>query len=193
MEQNINTRTEFQPVNKNKEKLKYAIKHGLMLAGSLILFDLIMYIFDLSGLGMFFGFFVLLVSLALYFSFFIGGGRKYRNQLHNGYINYSRAFVFCLSMAVVMVIVLTIYYFLFYYFFDPERATNEAQKAIEVISENQYIPDDEKENIIGKMLENTKPVNIMVRSLINNTITSVILAAISALFVRRKEKITEVL
>jgi hypothetical protein len=179
-------------MNSNKDFLKSALYYGLLMAGAFMLIDLLLYVFDLSGLGIMFGLLVLLIIVAMYFVFFIKGGRKYRNQYMGGYMNYGKAFLFCLIMVGVYVLLMLVYNFLFYIFFDPQRAINEMQKAAEMIQENSYIPDDQKEIQIKKILDNGTGLNIVLRNFMSNTITGLVLGAISALFIRKKEKISEV-
>jgi hypothetical protein len=192
MEKNNETAIENKPVTHTKELFKNALFYGLMLAGAMILLDLLSYTFDFSSLGMFFGFFMLILIFAIYIGFFVWAGRTYRNKFYNGYISYSKAFVFCLLMAVVSVLVLALYNYLFYSFFDPERAANEANKAIAMIEENSYIPDEKKEEVIQGMMEKMTTASIVTSTLIRSFILSVILGAISALFIRKKEKINDI-
>jgi len=192
MEINNETSIENKPVSHTKELFKNILFYGLMLAGAMILLDLLSYTFDFSGLGMFFGIFMLMLILAIYIGFFIWAGRTYRNKFYNGYINYGNAFVFCLLMAVVSVLVLTLYNYLFYSFFDPERASNEANKAIEMIQENSYIPDEKKEEVIQGMMEKMTTAKIVTSTLLRSFVLSVILGAIAALFIRKKEKINDI-
>lgn len=96
-------------------------------------------------------------------------------------------------MAIVSTLILTLYYYLFYNFFDPERAINEGQRAMEMIAQNDNIPDEQKEEIMQSLLDKAETNNIVVRSLISNSIFSVFVGAISALFVRKKEKINDVI
>jgi hypothetical protein len=179
-------------MNANKDFFKSALYFGLLMAGAFMLTDLLFYVFDFSGMGMIFGFLVLLIILALYFVFFIWGGRSYRNKFMGGYMTYGKAFLFCLIMAALYVVLMFVYNFLFYTIFDPQRAINEMQKAAEMIQENSYIPEDQKEIQIRKILENGTGFNIVLRNLMSNIITGLVLGAISALFIRRKEKISEV-
>lgn len=109
-----------------------------------------------------------------------------------GYINYGKALMFCLIMVAIYVVLMFIYNFLFYNFFDPERAITEMQKAAEMIQENSYIPDDQKEIQIKKIMENSTAMSMVIRNLLSNAITGIVLAAISSLFIRKKEKISEV-
>jgi len=95
-------------------------------------------------------------------------------------------------MAIVCTIMISLYYYVFYAFFDPERALNEAQKAAEIISENSSIPDESKEVYIQKILDSTDPVSKLTGSLQNNAIFSIVMGAIAALFIRKKEKISDV-
>lgn len=192
MEINNEIVVENKSVRHTKELFKNALYYGLMLAGAMILLDLLSYTFDFSGLGMFFGFFMLVVMLAIYIGFFIWGGRTYRNKFYNGYINYGNALVFCLLMAVVSVLVLALYNYLFYSLFDPERAANETQKAIEMIEGNSYIPDEKKDEIIQGMTEKMTTARIVLNTLISSLVRGVILGAIAALFIRKKEKINDI-
>jgi hypothetical protein len=179
-------------MNANKDFIKSAITFGLMMAGAFMLIDLLFYVFDATGMGMAFGLFLFIIILALYFVFFIWGGRSYRTKYTEGYMKYWQAFVYCLIMALVFTLAMFIYNFIFYTFFDPQRAANEMQKAAEMIQDNSYIPDDQKEIQIKRILENSSAIKMVIRNLISNAITAIVIAAISALFVRKKEKISEV-
>lgn len=95
-------------------------------------------------------------------------------------------------MAVVSVLAFTLYNFLFYNFFDTERAANETQKAIQMISENSYIPDEKKDEIIQGMSEKMTTARIITSTLLSSFVRAVLLAVISALFVRKKEKINDI-
>ena len=137
-------------MNANKDFFKSALYFGLLMAGAFILLDLIFYVFDFSGIGMFLGLLIYLVFLAIYLIFFITGGRSYRNKFMGGYIKYGKAILYCLLMALVFVLIMFVYQFVFYNFFDPERVVIEMQKAAEMIQENAYIPEEAKEESLKK-------------------------------------------
>jgi hypothetical protein len=178
-------------MNANKDLIKSALYYGLLMAGAFILLDLIFYVFDFSGIGMLLGLLIFLVFLVIYLMFFITGGRSYRNKFRGGYIKYGKAIVYCLFMALVFVLIMFVYQFVFYNLFDPERVVNEMQKAAEMIQENSYIPDEAKDEALKKIMSGTAN-SIVFRNLLNNAITAVVIGAIAALFIRRKEKISEV-
>ncbi|HOY30910.1 MAG TPA: DUF4199 domain-containing protein [Bacteroidales bacterium] len=178
-------------MNTTTELFKKALMVGLMIAGAMILVDMLLYVFDLTGMGMIANLLILIVTLAVYFGFYIWGGRKYRNELHGGYLSYGKAIMFCVAAAVVSSVVLVLYNYLFYNFFDPQRAANEVQLAINIISENDYIPDEKKEEIIQGMIEGSTPGKLVLSHFFNSLTVSVIIAVIAALFVRKKEKITD--
>ena len=150
-------------MNKNKELIKHAVIFGLMMAGAFILFDLLDYTFDfkliikesvenetvtlwLLPIITFF------TSIAIFAVFYIWAGRTYRNKFGDGYLTYGRAFMICLIMAVASTLVMALYTYLFYYLFDPQRAANSAQQAIQAIQDNANIPDERKEDIIKRIL-----------------------------------------
>lgn len=72
---------ENHPVNNTKELFRNALMYGLMLGGVMILIDLLMYTFNLSGLGIFVGLLVTVLTIVIYFVFFIRGGRSFRDKL----------------------------------------------------------------------------------------------------------------
>ena len=157
-----------------------------------ILLDLLYYSLDIGNLGFIFGIFMFVVILAMYLVFFIWGGRTYRNKFMDGKMNYGKAILFCLAMVAVYVIVMFVYQLIFYYLFDPTRAATEMQKSIQMIQENANIPDEKKEEIISRISENTSPGKIVIRNIFANMIFGTVFAAIAALFVRKREKISEV-
>jgi glucan phosphoethanolaminetransferase (alkaline phosphatase superfamily) len=179
-------------LNTMKELFKNAVYYGLIMAGVFILIDLIFYVFDLAGMNWGISILVFLVILALYFILFIWAGRSYRDKYMGGYMNYVKAIVFCLIMAGVFVVVLLVYHLVFYYLFDPSRALNEMQKAAQAIQDNVNIPEDRKEEIVNRIMKNATSGKVVVQGIINNVASGVIIGAISALFIRKKEKFTEV-
>jgi hypothetical protein len=106
-------------------------------------------------------------------------------------MKYGKAILFCLLMALVYVLVMFLYQLVFYYLFDPARAANEMLKAAEMIQDNAYIPDDAKEEALKKVMSGSTG-SMIIRNLTNNIFMTAIIGAISALFVRKKEKISEV-
>ncbi|MEI6854184.1 MAG: DUF4199 domain-containing protein [Bacteroidota bacterium] len=127
----------------------------------------------------------------MYFLFYIMGGRNYRNKFLGGHMKYGKALLFCLLMALVYVVVMFLYQLVFYYLFDPSRAANEMQKAAEMIQDNSYIPEDAKAEALKKIMSGTT-ASIIIRNVTNNIFMTAIIGAISALFIRKKEKISEV-
>lgn len=181
-----------QPKSFGSPFWKNALRCGLMLAGVIILLDLLTYIFVFADMGMMVGLLISLVTIGIYIGLYIYYGKNYRNKYRNGFITYGQAFLFCLVMAVVSTIVISLYYYIFYAFFDPARGINEAQKAVEIISENASIPDETKELYIQKIMDGANPLSKLTGSLMNNAIFSIVMAAIAALFIRKKEKMNDV-
>lgn len=190
METNNISSTEYKPAGSTKELFKTAVIYGLMLAGAMMLIDLLTYTFDLTGLGMLFGILIALLTLAVYIGFFIWGGRTYRDKFNGGYINYGKAFLFCLLMALVSLIVLTLYYYLFYFIFDSQRVADEYNFARGIIETNEYMSEEMKEKYIMGLPDTAGKA--VVGKIPSTALSSIIFAAIAALFVRKKVKITEV-
>jgi hypothetical protein len=179
-------------LNIMKELIKNAVNYGLIMAGVFILIDLVFYVFDLAGMDWAVSILVFLVILALYFILFIWAGRSYRNKFLGGYMPYGKAITFCLIMVAVYVVIMLIYHLIFYYLFDPSRALNEMQKAAQAIQDNVNIPEDKKDEIVERIMKNATSGKVVIQGIINNLATGVIIGAISALFIRKKEKFTEV-
>ncbi len=178
-------------MNTTKDLFKQAFTVGLMVAGALILLDLLLYIFDFTGMGMAAGILISMLSLGIYIGFFIWGGRKYRKDFYNGYISYGKALFFCLVVSLVLTLSIALYDVIFYYLFDPERAANEAQLKINMLSEYN-MPDEIKEQQIQKFLDKATPGWAVINSIIGTLSTSVLLSLISALFIKKREKISDV-
>ncbi|MEI6122658.1 MAG: DUF4199 domain-containing protein [Bacteroidota bacterium] len=179
-------------MGKNKNLITTSVLFGLMMAGVFILYDMLNYTFDFAKMGMLMGIVSFLIWLAIYIVFYIYGGRSYRNKYSEGYLNFAKAFLICAIMAVVSSLVLVLYNYLFYYFFDPQRAVNTAQQIAEQIQNNSNIPDEKKEEIIKSIYEGSTPYKIVIKSLISTPIIALVIGTISALFIRKKEKISEV-
>ena len=179
-------------MNKNKELIKHAVIFGLMMAGAFILFDLLNYTFDFAGMGWVMSILTLFITIAILAVFYIWAGRSYRNKFGDGYLTYGRAFMICLIMVVASTLVMALYTYLFYYFFDPQRAANSAQQAIQAIQDNANIPDERKESIIKRMTEGFTPFRMVISSLTSAPIFSIVVGSIVALFMRKREKISEV-
>lgn len=181
-----------QPLVSRNKFWKNALLCGLLLGGVIMILDLLVYIFSPSDMGMMFGLLISVITIAIYIGVYIYCGKNYRNKFHKGYMAYGQAFLFCVIMAVVSTILISLYYYIFYAFFDPARGINEAQKAVEIISENASIPDETKELYIQKIMDGANPLSKLTGSLMNNAIFSIVMAAIAALFIRKKEKMNDV-
>ena len=175
----------------NKDFFKNAAYYGLLMTAAFVLVDLFFYVFDMTQMGMFVGLLIILLFLGLYLVAFIWGGRTYRNNFMDGHINYGKAFIFCLSMALTCAIAMFVYHLLFYFVFDTERAMHDAQKGVEMIQNNPYIPEDKKQGAINDLALVSKTKTVL-KSLQSSVIFGIIFSAIAALFVRKKEKFTEV-
>ena len=175
----------------NKDMIRHSLMAGLILSGVFVLWNLIVYVagFDLftpvAGLIQF------VLVMGVYIAAYIVAGRKYRDKFMEGHISYGRALVYCLVMAVVSTLIVTIYTYLFNKFFDPAYALENAERVASMISENENIPEEGKEEIIARIFAGISPEKQMLQALKGNAVFSVIMALLSALFVRRKAQLNQ--
>ena len=116
---------------------------------------------------------------------------KFRDKQLEGRISFLQCWLMGISVGLVATILVSIYSYVFYAFFDPEALQHQAEKAMEMIENNEYIPDEDKPAIIEGMADKFTPLKILRQSLISSGIMAVVLSLIASLFVRKKEKSTE--
>lgn len=172
----------------NKVFLRNAVLYSLIMAGIFIFYDLIVYLLGIDKFSPMTYLLLIALVVAIYITVFIVSGRHYRNKYSEGYITYGKAFVMCLIIAVLSTLILALYTYLFNKFFDPEQVMENAMKVIEMIEDNANIPEANKEEILTRVMNNATAEKVTLQALANNSIFSVIFGAISALFIRKKQK-----
>ena len=174
----------------NKDFFKNGAYFGLLMVCAFVLLDLIFYVIDITKLGIFFFFFVVLLIWALQVFAFVWGGKTYRNKFMNGYINYGKALMFCLTMAITYIIVMFGYHSLFYFVFDTGRAVHDAQNMTALFVN--YIPEEKRTDIMNGLASDITNTKTVLKGLQGNIISGILFSLLAALFVRKKEKFTEV-
>ena len=106
-------------------------------------------------------------------------------------MKYGKALLFCLLIASVFAISMFVYNVLFYFIFDTSRAMNDAKTIADMIKNNPNIPDKNKEEALLDV-EKVTNLKTVLKNLSSNLIMGIVFGAISALFIRKKEKFTEV-
>jgi hypothetical protein len=173
-----------------KSFLRHALNWGLITGGCLILFHLLVYIFDVDTLSPAYGILSFLITLGILMFCFIYGGIRYRNTYRDGIIGWSRSYLLCIITGAVAAVIYSLYTWLFYEFYEPGLLAVYAEKYMAMLAENPSISEEQLDKIAVNLYETMKPVPLAISSLMNYVITSVVFGLLAALFIRKKEKPT---
>lgn len=174
-----------------KKFILHAFNYGLILTGVQVLLQLLIYIFDVDIFNILVTVLMQLATVVFITWWMAWSNIKFRDKQLEGRISFLQCWLMGISVGLVATILVSIYSYVFYAFFDPEALQHQAEKAMEMIENNEYIPDEDKPAIIEGMADKFTPLKILRQSLISSGIMAVVLSLIASLFVRKKEKSTE--
>ena len=178
--------------NLNKRFFLHSLNWGLIVAGVLILGQLLIYIFDVSVMNWVFNIFYQLLVVVFMVWMMALASIKFRNKYLEKRIKFTQCLLMGLMIGSVATVVYVLYTYLFNNFYDPDNLVRIKDEFVEMISNNDYIPDEKKEEIIANGVKGFTPMRIVIQSLTSMGIMTVVLSLIATLFVRKKEKVEEV-
>lgn len=168
--------------------LKNSVTYGLILGVIFIIVSLLIYILDFNVFGIFYSVaYFLLIGLGLPVTFCILGTNNLRvKHQENKVITYLDAAVHCAILILTGMVLSNLYSYVFNHFIDKEYLKHMVDRFVEMM--NSYnVPQEKIDDSVAKMEKGFG----FPRQLITSVVTSVVLALIVSIFIRRKEKIAE--
>jgi hypothetical protein len=174
----------------NKKLIMHALKYGLIMAGVQIGFQLLVYILNFETCNLVLGIISMIIALAVNIFFMVYASVQFRNKYLDKKISFIRCWMIGLIIGLSATILAALYTYIFYSDAEQLRLVNECK--INMISENSYVPDSQKEEIIRKMIAHPDTaVSMMLSTLSSQSIFTVVISLLSTLFVRKKEKVVD--
>jgi hypothetical protein len=176
-----------------KKFFLHALNYGLILTGVQVLLQLLIYIFDVDIFNILVTVLMQLATVVFITWWMAWSCIKFRDKQLEGRITFLQCWLMGISVGLVATVLVSLYSYVFYAFFDPEALQHQAEKAIEMIENNEYIPEDDKPAIIEGMADKFTPLKILRQSLTYSGTMAVVLSLLASLFVRKKEKSADAL
>ena len=169
--------------NKQRTINENALYYGLLTGLALIIYSLILYIFDASTNKTLGYFSMLILALAMFLS-----AKSYRDQSNDGFISYSRALGASVLTALYASVLLGLYTFIFYKYIDPE-AIKPLLEAAETEMYKQGLEDRELDQAMEMTKKFMTPGWMLGMTTLTNMFWGTLIALITSIFVKREQKI----
>ncbi len=163
-------------------KWKMSLNYGLIVGGILIIFNLVIYLFDALSRESYLNLF----NYAILLGGIIWGAKTYRDIYNEGYSTYSEAFGSGFLVGLFSTILLSIFWYILYKL-DPALIENIILQTEEQMYESSELSDSEIEQAISMTRRFTTPFIIAITSLIWTTIINLVLSLIVAIFIKREK------
>ncbi|MEI6454719.1 MAG: DUF4199 domain-containing protein [bacterium] len=169
---------------KTRTTTVHSLYYGLMTGAALIILSLILYISNLymnRPLGY--------LSFAILAGGMVWGTLEYRKTYRNNFMTYGQAFSLCFLIGLFTAVVSAIFSYIFAEFIYPGLSQEILQKAREEIENGgQQITEEQMEVALDWTRKFTTPVMMAIMDLVMKVFSSVILALLAALFLKREDK-----
>jgi hypothetical protein len=155
--------------------------YGVVLGASLIIFDLIFYIFNaridspLKYLNM-----IIVICVILF------GTITFRNKQNNGYIKYGKSFLSCFLIALYGGIIFAVYYYLFVKFFDHSIIVNLRNLA-EAKLEQMNMPEEQVEKAREWQKKMIIPAALALGNILSISFWGAIFSLIISIFIKKED------
>lgn len=163
--------------------VNYMIRYGLMIAAIQIVVFLILYLLDFNpfmpGKSMINLFITLLVNIVILRIAMI----KYREVNFEGRISFGQLFIVGALILVVSGAVASLFSYAFYAYYEPDLMMRYAQDVLDRF-EGQ-LPEAQFEKMEQRMMDGVENTKALWGMLINIAVSSVVLSAIVALFIKK--------
>ncbi len=166
-------------------------KIGIILGIITIIYSVLLYILDVNIFNISFSIINVLLALFLISFLFFVGGKRYRNNIMKGYMNYGQAFLYCIFAGAIAGIISSLYNYVFYEFIvSPDYISNMI---------NSYMLDLERLKVPQETLDNTyktfqeqknlQPYERGLYDFVSVFLGSAIVSLIVSIFIKRKKHI----
>lgn len=159
---------------------QHVLKNGLILGLTVVIFQLVTYIFELYNnqyLG--WGIYILIILLVFY------SIRSFRDKMNGGFITFGQAFGLGTMIVLVGTAISSFFSFIYMQFIDPGMVDTIKELQLRAMQE-QNIPDEQMEMSIKMMKVWMKPWIMAVSGLLANMVMGTIINLILAGILQRK-------
>ncbi len=169
--------------------LNISLKNGLIAGGLMILFTIIIYVFNINMFSPMFGILMLIVTFGLVITFMVISMNQYKRKILEGQITYWQCFFVGLVMASIAMWLSGIFSYLFYGIFDTEYMPKQVEKFAEMM-QGYGLPEDKLEEQIIKMQEKMQPLKQFITNLYSTPIVAAVLSFIVSAFIKKNDNAT---
>jgi len=167
--------------------LNISLKNGLITGGLMILFSVIIYVFDINMFSIWFGILTFLITFGLLIGFLIMTMNQYKRKILEGRITYWQCFFSGLVMAVVAMWISGIFNYLFYGIFDTAYMPKQVDRFAEMM-QGYGLPEDKLQEQVLNMQEKMNPLKQFISNLYIAPLVSAVLSFIIAAFIKKNDE-----
>ncbi len=168
---------------------KVSLNYGLIVGVLLILWSLIMHIFDINRES-----YISFISYLILLGGIIWGSKIYRDHYSGGFITYGKSFSVGFLVGLFGSILASIFLFIFLKYIDPatfaeilENTLNKSE--LNILESNPDISDQGLEQALSMVEKFTTQFTIAAGVFIMNVIVSVVFSLITSIFIKKEEKL----
>jgi hypothetical protein len=167
--------------------LNISLKNGLITGGLMILYSIIIYVFDINMFSIVFGILMFLVTFGLLIGFMVISMNQYKRKILGGQITYWQCFFVGLVMAMVAMWLSGIFNYLFYGLYDTAYMPKQVDKFAEMM-QGYGLPDDKLQEQVQKMQEKMNPLKQFITNLYMVPAISVVISLIISAFIKKNDE-----
>ncbi len=159
---------------------KFSLSYGLIVGVLLILWSLIMHIFDIDRES-----YISFISYLILLGGIIWGSKIYRDNYSGGFITYGKSFSVGFLVGLFGSILASIFFFIFLKYIDPSAIAAILEKAEEeILKSNPDISDEQLEKIYPFIIALTHFIYF-----ISNVGAAAIISLIASIFIKKEQKL----
>ena len=161
--------------------MKTALNFGLMTAGAMIVYSLILYVLDLDQNPWlpYFSYVLLIGGIYL-------GSKSYRDNYRGGYITYGNAVLAGFLISLAASVIVAIYTYFFFAFINPDAMAEMLAVAEEGMLEK-GMSEEEIDQALAISRKMMSPGIMTIWAIFGNAIAGLILSLITSIFVKKEE------
>ena len=182
-------------MEKNKSLMwKHSLNYGILFGLLLIIYSVVLYMFNIIPVGIKLSLLLLVVNLAIYFFALWFFTKSYRNDILGGYVDYGKAFLFGVLIVAFSSILLAIYNYIFHAFIDPDyiqRVVDATQEWTEEFMSSKGLPQAQIDSTIEKIgsKSSVTPLKSALQGILGGVIFGTIISLITSAIVKKKKEL----
>jgi len=167
---------------------KVSLNYGLILGVLLILFSLLMHIFDVDRES-----YINSISYLILLGGIIWGSKIYRDNYSGGFITYGKSFSVGFLVGLFGSILASIFLYIFLMYIDPATFEEILENALnktgdDILESSPEISDQNLEQALSMVEKFTTRFTITIGVFFMNVISSLILSLIVSIFIKKEQK-----